>query len=477
MEAAIAANTGGAPDWTLITPALAVEVVIVLLVLAFWLWVLRQNEVRPGPRNEELGPEPPAVVNLLTHGMKLTSSAAAATALDLSARGYIEIDEINSSLSLVRVARSQAREDLRPFEARLLDELESLEVDGVVPAEACNFGPEALSWRWWRKFSTEVGDDAVERGLAGTGPFGEAWMTTSNSVLSRWWLATFLLLIVPPGLLALGTKDSSDAASYAVLFSFIVPLVAACSITRARYVATEAGRYTASRWLGTRAALSEGEFDQYSPASVAVWGRPLAYAVALGLAKHVARGMPFGAEDDSHGWSSAHGMWHPIRIAYPMWLPGWGRRTGRVVAVALAVAVVAFIAANGMWSWEAAPGARPTAIVLYAIAALALLESVIAAIDLGPPVVIDGEVIRLRARFPDFDRGLLTIVVHRPRWFVAVDTGRSRVHAISIRETDFNELAEGDHVRLTVSRFFKCARTIRVIDDPEGAERLIRSGT
>jgi hypothetical protein len=40
-----------------------------------------------GPVTLDLGPEPPAIVNFLTHGFKATPEAVPATLLDLAARG------------------------------------------------------------------------------------------------------------------------------------------------------------------------------------------------------------------------------------------------------------------------------------------------------------------------------------------------------------------------------------------------------
>jgi hypothetical protein len=41
-------GTSNSADWTYLTPALAVEVLILLLVAGFWLWVCRQNAVHVG---------------------------------------------------------------------------------------------------------------------------------------------------------------------------------------------------------------------------------------------------------------------------------------------------------------------------------------------------------------------------------------------------------------------------------------------
>lgn len=470
------ADSSSSINWSLVGPALAIEVVVLVLVSGVWLWVWRRNAVHSGPHLAELaGDEPPAVVNLLVHGMKVSVEAAAATLLDLAARGHIEVDEINSAMTLVHVRdpEHRHRQEFLPHERRVLDELARLEVDGVVPAEACNLGPEDVSWRWWRRFATDVGDEAVQSGLADRGFVSPAFLS-GVSGLSWFCALLFVLVIIPPFLLVNGSAHTNEPLAWLLVCSYVVPLSAVCSTFRIKYVTTAEGRAIATRWLGTREWLSEAEFDQHPPAAVQIWGRPLAYAIALGLAPHSARGLPFSAEDDVHAWSAARGSWHPIRIRYPMWIPGWGRPTGRVLLTSIGVAVVTVAAGIGMWNWRAAPGGRPTGVVLFVVAVLATALALIALLDLGPGVTVEGEIIRLRARFPDLERGLLTIVIHHPRWFVAIDNSRSRIHAISIREHDFELLREGNRVRITASRLLKYARRIAVIDEADDTEYVVR---
>ena len=59
----------------------------------------------PGPETSELGadPEPPAVANLLVNRCKVTSAAAAATLVDLSARGHLELFQAGPDQFVVRI--------------------------------------------------------------------------------------------------------------------------------------------------------------------------------------------------------------------------------------------------------------------------------------------------------------------------------------------------------------------------------------
>jgi hypothetical protein len=118
-----------------------------------------------------------------------------------------------------------------------------------------------------------------------------------------------------------------------------------------------------------------------------------------------------------------------------------------------------------MFGWDAAAGRVPLGIAFTVIAASAALEAIAAALDLVMTTEVEGEVIRLRARLPDFDRGLLTIIVHRPRWFLVIDDGRERLNALSIHETKFRELCEGDRVRVTVTRLFRRVKAITLVQE------------
>lgn len=64
------------------------------LVAAAALLVSRMPPQPPvGPRTLELGPEPPAVANFLTHGWRVTDDAVPATLIDLAARDVVDIEQ------------------------------------------------------------------------------------------------------------------------------------------------------------------------------------------------------------------------------------------------------------------------------------------------------------------------------------------------------------------------------------------------
>ena len=118
-----------------------------------------------GPRTLELGDEPPAVVNFLTHGFRVTDDAIPATLIDLAARNVIDIEQRGPGAFYVRLRPTDAAA-LTSYERRVLDHLRASAHDGVVPAEALTTGPQHESARWKRGFVSGVVSDAQARGLS-----------------------------------------------------------------------------------------------------------------------------------------------------------------------------------------------------------------------------------------------------------------------------------------------------------------------
>ena len=125
----------------------------------------RPPEPRPGPPTLELGPEPPAVVNLITRRFRVTDEAVPATLLDLAARGFVEIEHRGPGRYVCRL-RSKTPESLAPYERRVIELLRKRESGGIVPSQALTTGPKDESRGWWRGFTREVIDDAKRRGLS-----------------------------------------------------------------------------------------------------------------------------------------------------------------------------------------------------------------------------------------------------------------------------------------------------------------------
>lgn len=448
--------------------ALLAGAAVLLLVTAA---VTSPRRPRPGAPTMELGPEPPAIVDLLTDNFEVTSEAVPATLLDLAARGWVELESYGPDQTICRLDRG-GHGPLLPYEQRVLEHLRGLAVDGVVPADALTTGPEDASTAWWRSFRREVVADARARGLC-----RRRWPRGVPGVA---WLA----VLGAGGLLWLSGVDSNDEG----LAPFAIGVFAAMAI-----VGFAAGRVTASdrqrdtpagleaggRWLGVRRYLVEhGAFADQPAAAVAVWDRYLAHAAAMDLAGLAVQQLPLGAEDDRHAWSAVTGEWRPVIVDYPRFEPGWGRHPAAAIVLGLLGGAAALAV---MWaSWRYAQDTDlgglledtdPALLARAGWAALALgvlclVPLGYAAVELWRGIVdafseqsVEGLVLRTRARSaglqpPKFVR-YFTEPQRRgrneaePRWYVAIDTGEaSRVDAFRVRRRIYQQVHQHQRVRL-----------------------------
>ena len=119
-----------------------------------------------GPPTQELGgKEPAAIVDLITHGWRVSENAPAATLLDLAARRALRLDWIAEDQFIVR-ARTEPP-DLLPYEEMVFQHVRGLmHDDRAVPSAALTVGDGAAAARWWKKFRQAVLADAFARGLA-----------------------------------------------------------------------------------------------------------------------------------------------------------------------------------------------------------------------------------------------------------------------------------------------------------------------
>ena len=115
----------------------------------------------------ELPPEPPAVAAILAGDFEVASETAPAIVLDLAARGFVELDEVQPGKTICRIRRAGSADPgaLNDYEQRVLGELTRKAVDGVVPVEALTTGPAEQSKRWHRALTREVVGDAQASGL------------------------------------------------------------------------------------------------------------------------------------------------------------------------------------------------------------------------------------------------------------------------------------------------------------------------
>jgi hypothetical protein len=399
------------------------------------------RRVDPGPATLELGgPEPPAVVNLVTGDWDLGHEVVPATLLDLAARKHLAVDQLGDD-TLVRLARGDNDDQLTGYERMVLDHVTALARhtgDGVVPANALTTGPGDHSKRWWRRFRKQVHDDARARGLS----------------RARWSAAQRTLLVGTAALVALGVAlaasslpdnpdDEDDNPIGAMIgmgvvsFGGLAALVQAADGERD----TPDGRASAARWLGLREQLADDTlFADQPPAAVAIWDRHLAYGAALGLAHGAVRALPLGAESDRVAWSPVGGRWRVVRIRYP-WLhpPGWGWHPALVSLFGLMnlaggaglATAAAEVLGNEQLQTTAAKQATQAAAGVVAVIATALIArggwmayAGVADLVQGRRTV-EGRVLRYRVKGDDENR----------RWYVAVDDGTTdRVRAWRFRK-------------------------------------------
>ena len=299
---------------------------LVASVLVFALWALVLGALwaasfprlpSPGPETTDLGPEPPAISNLLVHRFRVTRAAMPATLLDLAARRLLEIQMLGRNNYVIRVrSRDNEGGELLPYERQLFDWVKSQATGGSAPLEALSVGSAGQAQGFWRRFERNVISDARKRGL----------------VRSRWakrdWTILGAILAVAFGLLALsfgaagvgdGGEDPMNAGDWLLAAAFGWGGVLAV-ITRFQDLRdTRQGQEVAARWLGVRNAFKKSTaFGEAPPSHVTIWERNLSHAVAMGLAHEAVRQLPFEEEDPETAWTRQTGVWREIDISYPM---------------------------------------------------------------------------------------------------------------------------------------------------------------
>lgn len=394
----------------------------------------------------DLGPEPPAIVNFLTHGFRVTADAVPATLLDLAARGIVVLEHRGPDVFVCRLGAVPS--DLTPYEQRVVSLLQGRLQDGIVPPEALTIGPEDKTAGWRKAFDREVVADAQARGLSR--PIADARLVAAlfagalgAGVL--WWLA------LPRGGLA------------SLVFVIGSVFVLGWVVSRRSQRETPAGLAAAGRWLGVQAALREDEvFATLPPITVGMWKRYLAYGAALGVAPGAVRPIPMGAESDTRAWSSYGGHWRTVRVSYPTFFPlGWGRSP---LLALLGGAAVGFVSVLLLFVFAeiVSVTTRPGALApVFVPACLGVLTAGIvtwrSVADLvAAPLTVKGEILRLRT-YGDKSK----------RYFVAIDVGATpRVRAFTVDPSLYAQLEQGEIVEATVTPHLRHVREIVRRQDP-----------
>jgi hypothetical protein len=384
--------------------------------------------------------------------------------IDLAARGLVDLEEVQPGKTVCRL-RAGRSATLADYEHRVLEELETKAVDGIVPADALTTGPEVQSSRWHRAFASEVVADAQARGLT----------------VARWprrlTLPLGIGLVIVVALLVVASEVGADAADDdATLLGAIAAAVAvgtvalgAIAVGRlARSLAqlpTDAGRTAADRVAVLAATLRENEaMGDLPPAGVKLWDRVFAYAAVFGATPLAVALLPMGAEDDHRAWSRVGGRWRIVRVRYPRALPpAWGKHPVAALALALLWGAVAVLVGYGLtelraadrpaevsrsaWEWVD----RGTAIAfvpVLLVLAWALVVAWRAVPDLWQTRTLTGDILRSRRFRQWFSSG------DSPQYwcYLAVDDGASeRVSALRVRDALWRQWSQGAAVRAVVT--------------------------
>ena len=475
---------------TAVTVSLVVAATAVLVWLVLFAALLVHTEprrVEPGPATLDLGgPEPPAIVNLVTGDWDLGQEAVPATLLDLAARGYLAIDQVGDD-TFVRL-RPKAEVDtwithgvkseLTRYERMVLNHVGFLSrqtADGVVPAGALTTGPDSER-HWWRHFRDRVHEDARQRGLSRA-----RWSRRHKLVLGAVGVVVGACVAV-----ALATniepEEDTSTAEHVMGSSWSGVMVAAGIVAAVGKTNgerdTPAGRECAARWLGLREQLADNPlFPEQPPAAVAIWDRHLAYGAAMGVAHGAVQALPLGAESDTVAWSPVGGRWRVVRVRYPRFVPpGYGWHPvwvvlGGLVQLAAAGSLMALVAKvlREQSEYDPQGAALAVGVGIMAVPAGVILIRGAWMVYLGIADLVqgrrtvEGRVVRYRVRGNDKSQ----------RWYVAVDDGTTdRIRAWRFRRSV--TAPQGSTVRADVFRRLGHARDLTVVpaeaDDRPGPD-------
>ncbi|WP_438296026.1 DUF2207 family protein [Streptomyces sp. HUAS TT7] len=312
----------------------AVLIGVWLAMFGLALAATRNGMVETGPATQEFGPDPesPAVVTLLANRWRSVDRAAAATLLDLAARGLIEVRQPDDdpAHSTVHVTGKDAG-PLMPYERRVLDRVVERAGDAGAPIGAIAFRAEERAKSWNSELRQEIVAEARLRGLS-RARFAPPLAT-----------ALYGTAFAPGVLFSVAVVSGGHGIRGALLIG-AAPAVALMWLL-ARVLgerATPRGLERAGHWAGVAAWLhAHEEFAQLPPAAVTVWDRYLGYGTALGVTSRAGRLLGFDAGDKRKVWSAYGGTWRPVRIRYPRLRPGFGAATPRLLQLACAAGVVA----------------------------------------------------------------------------------------------------------------------------------------
>ncbi|MCW6003614.1 DUF2207 domain-containing protein [Micromonospora sp. CPCC 205371] len=373
----------------------AVVVALGLLVrLVAWSTAAR---VPAGRATPDLIDTPPAVVNLLMNGLRAAPEAAAATLLDLAARGHLELYQpaADPGETVVRVRRG-AHAGLTSYEQRVLDRVDV--APGVHPLTLADLARRQAQdgQTWQERLVVATREDAIARGLMRVGA------TPPAMVVLVVGLMLLVVLSCVPGVFVVDLAGMTErlgdtGVAVAVLgIAFVLMLLAIFAVVglggelRDDRLTAE-GRRVARHWSGVARWLNGHEaFADLPPASVTVWDSYIPYGVALGVATRATATVDLrvGRVDVIRSPLGDR----LVRIRYPA--TGGLKATSagvRVLSGLIGIALVAAIVTRDLPDWAA-----PVAITVGALLTLRWAYRIVRGLaDLVGPASVSGRVVRI----------------------------------------------------------------------------------
>ncbi|MEA2516384.1 MAG: hypothetical protein QOG16_222, partial [Actinomycetota bacterium] len=339
------------------------------------------------------------------------------------------------------------------YEEKLLGHLQSLAIDGVVPAEALTTGPQDASKLWWESFRKKMVAESKTHGLS-----RNLWNLQTTVILGLAGAAVVLLFYIAIGFHDLDDVQDSGLLTFdtlAMMAGFFVLVTTGAS---SRQTDTPEGRQAAARWLGVKKSMEQSpSFGSMPPTGVIVWERHLAYATAMGVATQVTRSLPMGAESDTEAWTGSSGQWRRVEVRYPRVRPGWGRHPMLAILLGAVGSFAGFKLLRFSLSLEVGfhvPFVWLIPVVLGCLGTLMLLRSVpqlgLGVADLFARREVKGKVLRCRVRSSPVPHP----ANEQPysRYFVALDDGQAaRVDAYRVSTKKYPSFYQGQAVTLTIS--------------------------
>ena len=255
----------------------------------------------------EIGDETPAVASLLTNGFVVTPHAAVATLLDLVARGWLRIEQVDDEVVVLVDGHGTLDDLLTPYEQQVLNHVHKLAAgttSGVTGA-GIEVAGLRLPRRWSRRFNAAV-----------IAPRPQGRPLPSPLAARRPGRAGGAARARRMAVVAIGARTDrtprsptpcspAPSGSRSRSRSSSSPGRSSRSLARRPSARPTVGRQRAEFWMSLRAWMEPRGFEHASSTAARNASRAVGYAAAFGLAERAVDEVPVLPEDDRTAWSNA----------------------------------------------------------------------------------------------------------------------------------------------------------------------------